>query len=245
MEKELPVQLADYHGLRVWVSILNKYDSVNGGNEKDIALQTHTKLLTNEWGIPSLIRNIQLEIVSKNSEVLRNGSDPTYIRTEKITIKVAKWDMGAGRKWKMLPTFLENKRCFANIKNEDEKCFAFAITAYLLQREAVILKRNKWQNAVAAGARGEPHAEAESLTTEEMATETDDFEIPFDPALPNPFIKGTDLPNRPNHYKRHFERFGERFPSSTRMGVVVIHYFYRIKLTSEKLICYIGMSFMH
>ena len=135
--KDLPIYIADLHGLRVWVSMLNKYETTE--DEKEIPIQTHNKVLTNEWGIPPLIQQILLEIIGKNSEVIRAGSKLNYMRTEKITIKVAQWDMGAGRKWKTLPPFLENKRCFINTKNDDEKCFAYSLAAYLLQREALLL----------------------------------------------------------------------------------------------------------
>ena len=83
LEKELPAQLSVFHGLRVWVSLFNKYDSIGGGNERDLGNQTHTKLLNNEWGIPTTIQNILLELVSKNSGVLQNGSNLVYIKNTK------------------------------------------------------------------------------------------------------------------------------------------------------------------
>ncbi len=167
LQKELPVQISVFHGLRVWVSLSNKYDSINGGKEKDYSNQTHTKLLINEWGIPTLIQNILLELVSKNSGILQNGSDLVYIKTQKITIKLAHWDMGAGRKYKTFPQFLENKRCFVNVKNDDEKCFAYSIAAYLLQREAQILKRNKWQAVFVGRARGDTQVVRTALATKQ------------------------------------------------------------------------------
>ena len=104
-------------------------------------------------------------------------------------------------------TLSGKKRCFINIKNDDDKCFAYSIAAYLLQREAIFLKQDKWAHAIAAKTRDEDVPEPEELSTEELEMRKVEFEIPNDPALPNPFLKVVEHPNRPNYYKRHFERF--------------------------------------
>ena len=162
----------------------------------------------NEWAIPDLIRNIQLEIIGRNSELIRGRSDLPFLRTERITIKAAQWDLGPGRVWQNLPPLLENKRCFRNIKNDDEKCFVYSLAAYLLQREELMARLKKWKQILTAVDKGEQPKEIISLTLEDMQTQTDQYEIPASADLSNPFTKGNHNPNRASLYRPHFERFG-------------------------------------
>ena len=161
-----------------------------------------------DWEIPNVIRNIQLQIINRNSELIRTHSELSFLQTVHLTIKVAKWNIGAGRQWQVLPKFLEKKLCIWNIKNSDNKCFAFCIAAYLLEREAGFSRVKRFQANSAALARGEHVEECKNPSTEEMELQKDDYEIPPSDTLSNPFLLPNKHRNRANCYKPHFKRFG-------------------------------------
>ena len=112
LTRELPKLLAQYHGLRAWVSMLNTYDNPANDDEQELPIQTHSQLVMNDWAIPDLIQNLQMEIVGRNSELIRGRSDLTFRKTNRLTIKVAQWDILEGRKWQNLPQFLLMKKMF-------------------------------------------------------------------------------------------------------------------------------------
>jgi len=192
LSTELPALLAQFHGLRAWVSMVNTYDNITSDEEVELPIQTHSQLVMNDWAIPDLIHNLQLEIIGRNSELIRGRSDLTFVRTERLTIKVAQWDLLAGRKWQKLPPMYENKRCFTNIMNDDECCFVYSICAYLLKREAGLERTRKFVDHVNALARGETVEEFQNPTTEEMELQEDPNDIPPSPTLKNPFNSNTN-----------------------------------------------------
>ena len=76
--------------------MLNTYDNIASDEEVELPIQTHSQLVMNDWAIPDLIHNLQIEIIGRNSELIRGRSDLTFVRTEHLTIKVAQWDLLAG-----------------------------------------------------------------------------------------------------------------------------------------------------
>ena len=173
LHSELPPILAQHHGLKVWVSMLNTYENPIDGDQTELPIQTHSNILMNDWSIPDLIRNLQLQIIQRNAELIRLKSKLNFCRTEHLTIKAAQWDMGPGRRWQEMPPLIEKKKCTMNIKNEDEKCFHYAISAFLLRREAVFERRRRFIAAVLAEANGQDSGEVTGPRAEDEEVKED------------------------------------------------------------------------
>ena len=208
LSRELPKLLAQYHGLRAWVSMLNTYYNPANDDEQELPIQTHSQLVMNEWAIPDLIRNIQMEIVGRNSELIRGRSDLTFRKTNRLTIKVAQWDILAGRKWKKLPSFLALKRCFTNIHNQDDSCFALSLAAYLLRREAGLSRRRNFISRAINGDDEPLPEDGISTSQEDLDLVPDENDIPPSVNLVNRFSTVKFHTSRASHYRSHLERLG-------------------------------------
>lgn len=60
-------------------------------------------------------------------EFLRNGSDWVFDSFSKFIIRVVKYNAFHGSSYIELPSWINNKKCCVNIKNDDNKCFMYSV----------------------------------------------------------------------------------------------------------------------
>ena len=73
-------------------------------------------------------------IMEFNVKFIRDKSGLRLARVLKFTLKMMKYAPLEGRGWQPLPEFLSKKKAIINIKNNDERCFGYALL-YFLERE--------------------------------------------------------------------------------------------------------------
>ena len=104
-----------YKGLKVWVGLLNTYEPIEDDKEKKIPIVTKTRLITNEPDIEKYAIEFREVIISRNSSILQGDSLLVFMKTDNVTIKVAKANLLAGRGWVRFPEYINHKKCMINI----------------------------------------------------------------------------------------------------------------------------------
>ncbi len=199
--QEIPPLLTEHHGLKGWVAIRNVYENIPTGIETHIAIETPNQIILSDFGLEAFFRTVEGFLLSRNAEVIRGHSNLSYSRTESILLKAVKWSPRPGKGSKQLPPHLADKSSLLNIENEDNQCFSYCLSAYLLKREAARFRlAHPVQN------------DADTVT--QTAVDDSDLSIPdeiqYPPSdLTNPFL-GNRLQSltRPRQYRKHFARFG-------------------------------------
>ena len=68
------------------------------------------------------------------AKFIRDKSGVRLARVLQLTLKIAKYSPFEGRGWQPLPEFLTKTKSIINIRNNDERCFGYALL-YFLERE--------------------------------------------------------------------------------------------------------------
>ena len=96
----------------------------------------NSTVITNQSEIqPSIHKNFQ-ELQNKIDEFTNNGSGWRVKSIEQLEVNIVKYTPLTGSSYIALPTFIESKKACINVKNEDNRCFAYAVTSQL-----ILLKR--------------------------------------------------------------------------------------------------------
>ena len=69
-----------------------------------------------------------------NAKYIRDKYGLRLARVLKLTLKMVKYAPLEGRGWQPLPEFLSKKKAIINIRNNDERCFGYAVL-YFHERE--------------------------------------------------------------------------------------------------------------
>ena len=92
--------------------------------------------------------------------------------------------------------------------NDDDSCFALSLAAFLLKREAGLLRLRNLISKTLKGS-DEPLPEnGISTSLEDLELEPDENDIPPSSILKNPFYQRNHNPSRAAHYIPHLERLG-------------------------------------
>ena len=88
-------------------------------------------LITNRSEIQPSIDEQFEAVQNKIDDFIRNGSGWRVKSIEQVEIHIAKYTPLAGSSYIPTPKFVESKKACVNVKNEDNRCFAYAVTSAL------------------------------------------------------------------------------------------------------------------
>ena len=105
--------------------------------EADIYIESHmwsfkvenATLITNRSEIQPSIEEHFEELQNKIDAFIRNGSGWIIQSIDQVDIHIAKYTPLTGSSYLALPNFIESKKACINVKNEDNRCFAYAVTS--------------------------------------------------------------------------------------------------------------------
>ena len=94
-------------------------------DNEEIRLGNETIDIINKL-IESFLNNYQ-----KEEKILRKGSNFVFESVDSLSYHIHKINLNRGKSYIKSPEWMLNKRATINPKNEDDKCFQYAITAAL------------------------------------------------------------------------------------------------------------------
>ena len=100
-----------------------------------------TRIFRRKWPVtPSgnpYIENLQIlidRIIEFNAKFIRDITGLRHARVFQLILKMIKYAPFQGRGWQPLPEFLSNNITIIKMKNDDKRCFGYAIL-YFLEKE--------------------------------------------------------------------------------------------------------------
>ena len=128
--------LAEHRGIKVFIVMDVEYESIIDAS-KPISdhLHTHFMPIFSEAEIPQFLSAVIQELILKNENFVKFKSGLRLKNIPRINISAAEHQPIAGRGFQVLPPFLANKRCIINVKNNDNRCFGYALLSSLEPNE--------------------------------------------------------------------------------------------------------------
>ena len=129
--------LKTYYAIRVW------YTKVRGGSQRfSTYLRTTLHRINSIVGIPRVLHRFEDEILERNANYIRHESGLIVDEIEECRLNVAKYTpLWVGGTFSKLPKFLADKKAIVNVRNTDNRCFAYSILACLFYDKAYSTKR--------------------------------------------------------------------------------------------------------
>ena len=148
IRKILLEQLERLHGLKCWLNLEVEYKSIVHLDEPAFkrGLQTEYNMLTNEFEVADSIKQLMNKLVLANANFCREESGLVLTRVIKARVKIVQYQLLAGAHFVELPYFLTAKNAIVNVKNEDNKCFAYAVLV-ALKADSLRQQRNLFRPA--------------------------------------------------------------------------------------------------
>lgn len=116
----------------VRVTLVAKCDvirRVNGENYSHYARDPQPVVVRHADNLRDVVDSMLARVVGSIGDVELRGSDLDVDRVEEITLELVEADMAAGRGWIPLPEWIASSKCVINPKNDDDKCFVYAVAA--------------------------------------------------------------------------------------------------------------------
>ena len=148
---DLHKQLIEYGGAaKVWMTVLVEYEPVNPMANKQPndhylsatptrIFKSHELLTPSKTPYIDSLRILTDRIREFNAKYIRDKSGLRLARVLKLTLKMVKYAPLEGRAWQPLPEFLSKKEVIINIRNNEERCFRYAVL-YFLERKRLPIK---------------------------------------------------------------------------------------------------------
>jgi hypothetical protein len=95
-------------------------------SKKNENIDTATPVLT-DYDVLSKYKSLFDEIMKRIDEYEQNGSGWVFHSVEFMTIRIVKYNPLHGASYIEIPDWLKAKKCCINVKNEDDKCFEYAV----------------------------------------------------------------------------------------------------------------------
>ena len=133
LEYEIKEMLAKHRGIKFWVAIQVSYINPKKDDEKvlKVYLNTGNLQLTNEFQLEEVMKTIKERILLRNAHFIREQSGLILKKIHSTRFKVAKYLPLGGSQHQELPEFLKSKKAIVNVKNKDNRCFAYALLSAL------------------------------------------------------------------------------------------------------------------
>ena len=141
---DLHNQLIEFGGAaKVWITVQVQYEPTKPESDKRQAFDqylsaTPTRIFKREGSIttaPNLytdsFRILTDRIKEFNAKFIKDKSGLRLSGILQLILKMAKYQPLQGSGWQPLPDYLEKKKAIVNIKNEDERCFGYALLFFL------------------------------------------------------------------------------------------------------------------
>lgn len=103
---------------------------------KEIPFTIRTTIINHASEIKDAIADVKTELRNRIEAVEAKESDLIYDSIKQMNVAVNKHKPMNGGQYVELDSYINNKKCCINIKNEDEKCFMYCIL-YHLNKEAI------------------------------------------------------------------------------------------------------------
>ena len=156
--RDLHKQLSEFGGSeKVWMTVQVEYKPVNPLANKQPCEQylraAPTRMFMRDGTISSFAKpyidclQIQTDRIREfNAKLIRDQSGLPLARVLQFTLIMVKYAFLETRGWQFLQEFLSNKKAILNIKNNDERCFVYALR-YFLESEG-LPKRQCYQESL-------------------------------------------------------------------------------------------------
>ena len=137
-----------YKGAKVWIIVKFCYEPANPKENKKNPIETYVSSKSTrinprkptEGGDGAAyaepLRELYERIKQANATYILEGSGWVLAGILEVLIKGAKYDPLAGRCYRELPKYVNEKKAIINIQNTDDRCFGYALLWFLdLQRD--------------------------------------------------------------------------------------------------------------
>ena len=132
LSSHLTTILESNPGIKLNLDIGVQYESLTDTNKLiDGHLQTCLIPLFSSLEIPQGIAALYHELIQKNDNFIRERSGLVLKKITEITLSVSEHHPLAGLGFQPLPPFLAKKKCIINVKNDDNRCFGYALLSFL------------------------------------------------------------------------------------------------------------------
>ena len=135
-----------YHGIKLWAYLKVRYESAN---PLDIPFKSFEPFLPASHIIlydinhsahdpqynphARQLKTIIERLLASNAKYIREKSGLVLSEILYLNIHWIRYAPLSGSAWSPLPKFLQNKKAILNVKNNDNRCFAYAIAAAFIQ----------------------------------------------------------------------------------------------------------------
>jgi hypothetical protein len=114
--------------VKVFVAVHVKYESCkNAFDTKSAVLHTKSVRILQGTDLADTIEGLHQDIQNRNAAFIRTESGLVLKSVDMATLSIGQYNSLAGAAYVELPQSLKNKRAVINVKNTDNRCFAYAI----------------------------------------------------------------------------------------------------------------------
>ena len=130
---------------KVWITVQVRYEPAKPDTDKREAFDqylsaTATRIFKRDGQITSTTNPYtdSLQILTNrikefNAKFIKDKSGLRMANVLQLVLKIVKYQPREGSKWQFLPKYSENKKAIINIRNNDQRCFGYALL-YFLER---------------------------------------------------------------------------------------------------------------
>ncbi len=124
--------IKEHRGIKLWLALEVEYAPIEDASKQVIGfLRTKARVYHNAGELDDIIQSHLKEFESKNANFMRAQSGLALRAIKSATICVSKHQPLVGRAFKALPRLLKGSKSIVNVKNNDERCFGYALISAL------------------------------------------------------------------------------------------------------------------
>ena len=133
LQEEIKKILKKMRGIKFWIAVQVTYINPKKEENKELKvwLNTGSINLINEFQMEEVMQTVHERILLRNAHFIREKSGLILNKIHSTRWKISKFLPLGGKKHQELPQFLKNKYAIINVKNQDDKCFAYALLSAL------------------------------------------------------------------------------------------------------------------
>ena len=132
LERTLPELLRKHIGMKVWLLVRVLYSKVDDDTKKIEAFhKTQPFIFMNLFQIRDEITKMLEQILTESAHFMRETSGHVYSNIVAATIQIAQHLPLVGEHFVDLPNHLVKKNAIVNVRNEDNRCFGYAVLSAL------------------------------------------------------------------------------------------------------------------
>ena len=134
LEERIRESVRKYRAIKLEFIVTVTYQSDKFKERQPFHIYLHSTkfLIYQENEIAKTVDSINREIQSRNENAVRNESQVKIIHIDYLTLMISQFQPLAASRFQELPEFLKKKRAIINVKNQDNKCFGYAILSALM-----------------------------------------------------------------------------------------------------------------